>query len=696
MNRFFLMVLALVGQTTAAFTQEAGITDTFAWAVDLPNVVVTGQFAPTDLRQAVHPVRIIQRERIEQLGANNLEQLLAQDLAIRIQQDLVLGSSLQLLGLGGENVRIMVDGVPLIGALDGNIDLGQVNLHNVQRIEIIEGPMAVSYGADALAGVINLITRRQPTAKAGVEFRQQLESRGEQSSLLSLSGHEPSGWYARAQLGRDWFGGYSPDTLRALPWNPKRQWVADAQAGKSWNNGQQLRWQSGWLWEEVENLGEVRRPQFKPYAFDDYYRTQRSQHALSHEGALNERWRGQTTAALTLFERTKQTLRTELADPGSSLEVPGEQDTTRLRAWTLRSAWAWSAPSRQWQAQLGADLRLDQALGSRLQAGEDDAWASLGDYAAFGSLRYRANAGWQAEAGLRAAHNTRFRSPLIPSLHLRWPVSPHWTLRASYAHGFRSPQLKELYFFFIDVNHYIVGNTNLRPESGRNAQINAEGEWTPGQHKIKLQSSIFYNRIENKIDLYQFIEMADGSIYPAPADTNTFRYAYFNQALYLNHGWQHRLSWQRECIEARLGWALIGYYNPYNIQNNNTPPYTYAGEWSLQAGVQPFRRGPWLNAFGRYNDALISYYPEVVAGDEVVRQRRQDGFWQVDLSARQQWLAGRVQLSAGVRNLLNVQQVAVSGGEGSAHSGGSGSAVVGLGRSFWLSLRLAPWDKQGQ
>jgi outer membrane receptor for ferrienterochelin and colicins len=678
---------------TATFAQEGGAIDTFSWSVDLPNVVVTGQFAPTDLRQAVHPVRIIQRERIEQLGANNLEQLLAQDLAIRIQQDLILGSSLQLLGLGGENVRIMVDGVPLIGALDGNIDLGQVNLHNVQRVEIVEGPMAVSYGADALAGVINLITRRQPTAKAGAEFRQQLESRGEQSSLLSFSGRTPSGWYVRAQLSRDWFGGYSEDTLRALPWNPKRQWLADAQAGKSWNNDQQLRWQSGWLWEEVENLGEVRRPQFKPYAFDDYYRTRRSQHALSHEGKLNEHWRWQATAALTLFDRTKQTLRTELAEPGGSAEVPGEQDTTRLRAWTLRPVWAWSGPGQQWQAQLGADLRLDQAQGTRLQAEQGDNWASLGDYALFGSLRYRAKRGWQAEAGLRAAYNTRFQSPLIPSLHLRWPMAPHWTLRASYAHGFRSPQLKELYFFFIDVNHYIVGNVNLRPESGRNAQLNIEGEWTPGQHKIRLQSSIFYNRIENKIDLYQFIEMADGGIIPAPADTNTFRYAYFNQALYLNHGWQHRLSWQCERVEAQLGWALIGYYNPYSNNDNNTPSYTYAGEWSVQAGVQPFRQGPWLNAFGRYNDAIISYYPEVIDGIEVVRQRQQEGFWQIDLSIRQLWQAGRIQVAGGVRNLLNIQQVAVSGGGGSAHSGGSGSAAVSLGRSFWLSLRLAPWDK---
>ena len=53
--------------------------------------------------------------------------------------------------------RILVDGVPVIGRLDGNIDLSQINLENVDHIEIVEGPMSVIYGSNALAGVVNFI-----------------------------------------------------------------------------------------------------------------------------------------------------------------------------------------------------------------------------------------------------------------------------------------------------------------------------------------------------------------------------------------------------------------------------------------------------------------------------------------------------------------------------------------------------------
>ncbi|MEM6379407.1 MAG: TonB-dependent receptor plug domain-containing protein, partial [Bacteroidota bacterium] len=134
--------------------------DSIGMSLDIPEVVVTAQYAPTDSRNAVQNIRTIKRLAIEQQGANNLEQLLQQDVNIRIRQDLLLGSSMSLLGIGGENIKIMIDGVPVVGRLDGNIDISQINLNNIERIEIVEGPMAVSYGTDALGGVINLITKK--------------------------------------------------------------------------------------------------------------------------------------------------------------------------------------------------------------------------------------------------------------------------------------------------------------------------------------------------------------------------------------------------------------------------------------------------------------------------------------------------------------------------------------------------------
>ena len=45
--------------------------------------------------------------------------------------------------------------------MNGNIDLSQINLSNVEQIEIIEGPLSTIYGTDALAGTVNIITKKK-------------------------------------------------------------------------------------------------------------------------------------------------------------------------------------------------------------------------------------------------------------------------------------------------------------------------------------------------------------------------------------------------------------------------------------------------------------------------------------------------------------------------------------------------------
>ena len=92
-------------------------------------------------------------------GASQLNQLLNSQLNFRISQDPILGSGAALNGLGGEGLTVLVDGVPVRGRLNGQVDLSQLSLNNVERVEIVNGPMAVEYGTNALAGTINLITK---------------------------------------------------------------------------------------------------------------------------------------------------------------------------------------------------------------------------------------------------------------------------------------------------------------------------------------------------------------------------------------------------------------------------------------------------------------------------------------------------------------------------------------------------------
>ena len=69
-----------------------------------------------------------------------------------IQFDQSLGSALSI-GMDTNNVNILVDGIPILGRRGGQIDLGQVNLSNVDRVEILKGP-AVSYGTNSTGGLL--------------------------------------------------------------------------------------------------------------------------------------------------------------------------------------------------------------------------------------------------------------------------------------------------------------------------------------------------------------------------------------------------------------------------------------------------------------------------------------------------------------------------------------------------------------
>ena len=125
----------------------------------LDEVVVTGSFRPQRADKSIYNIKVVGQKKIEEQGANNLKDLLTNQVNLSITQDPALGSSLKIKGLTGNNVKILVDGVPVIGRMGGNIDLTQLNLYNIDHVEMVEGPMSVIYGSDALAGAINIITK---------------------------------------------------------------------------------------------------------------------------------------------------------------------------------------------------------------------------------------------------------------------------------------------------------------------------------------------------------------------------------------------------------------------------------------------------------------------------------------------------------------------------------------------------------
>ena len=178
----------------------------------LEEVVVTATGTPHTLKDVPVQTEIISRRQIEQLGAASFEDILSQLSAGFDFNAGDMGSQMTLNGLGNNYILIMIDGKRLNGDNGGENDLGRIDPHNIDHIEIVKGAGSALYGSDAMAGVINVITRHhddqalylENTTRGGsyMDLRQHNSigfSVGRFTSLTTFQMQHTDGWQNTAE-----------------------------------------------------------------------------------------------------------------------------------------------------------------------------------------------------------------------------------------------------------------------------------------------------------------------------------------------------------------------------------------------------------------------------------------------------------------------------------------------------------------
>jgi outer membrane receptor for ferrienterochelin and colicins len=646
--------------------------DSLYWSIDLDDVVVTAQFAPTDSKNALHTIKTISRKTIESRGANNLADVLNQELMIRINQDLILGSSMDLQGISGQNVKVMIDGVPVIGRVGDDIDLSQIDLNTIERIEIVEGPLSVQYGTDALGGAINLITKKSQLNPVEINLSGLTETAGWRNYHATAGVRITPKMLLKVHGGQNQFDPAARDSLRGSVWNPKLQTNLGASLRYNWINDHRIILSAELFDEKVDDLGEIRRPQFKPYAFDDYYTTYRNTYKVLHEGSCGEKWYIQNSIGFSTFKRYKNSYRLDFETDERNL-ISGDQDTSLFTGLNARSVFATKDNTKTLQFQLGTEINYETAAGTRILASETTQ-PDLLDLAGFGVLRYLPVQELQLQAGIRYAYNSRFTSPLTYTFNGKWDAFKDLNFRFSYGRGFRSPTLKELYFYFIDNNHYIVGNTELMPETSDNFQLQVNFE----KKQFEFSANAFYNTIKNKIDLYTFDE-----------SSGALKYAYFNREKYQTYGGSLNAAYNPKNWQFRVGYAPIAQSTPN--ESSSIDQFFWVNEFNASLSYSIPKWDLSFNTFWKWNDKVI--FPFLTTddeGNEVVDNRIEEGFTLADCSLSKSFFKNKVSLTGGVKNLLNVNSIATQGNLASnnPHSGESGTQAISPGRSYFISCRI--------
>lgn len=441
-------------------------------------LVVTGSRVEESQQEAVVPVAVVSRQDIENTGANSVDQALQLIPGLRMVRDVAGGTKIQMRGFSSDHVLILIDGVRVTGAQNGSVDLTRLSARGVERIEVLKGPASAVFGADALAGVINIITSKPKEGLQGAVFVQGEASPGAPESKpigISAGG---DGSYRLGELSFSLNGSYRQQTSYNLePWidNPvTHQRERDPNTtGAGLKDGDIS---GGLIWEpefmrltaraelSTRRLHAVDAGDFLPRGQRPVYDRDQAFETVNAY-LMGEFWIPQGRAVATLSTSVYR----ERYDRG--LRLTDEKKHEFMNDSIVQLS-----------------LQADQLIGSFLFVGGVEGLYHVVDSSRYPNFhpRYRGSVFVQAEwrvldelsllAGARWDQDSQFGGHGTPRALLRYEIMPELLLRAGWGLGFKAPLPRDLGIFFENpaYGYRVEGNNNLKPEESQSVDLSLE------------------------------------------------------------------------------------------------------------------------------------------------------------------------------------------------------------------------------
>ena len=663
-------IIGLIFLVSMAFAQE----DTTA-AKELAEIVVTGQYKPQSVKNSVYQVRVISKEQIQKQAPSKLQDVLSNQLNIRFSQDPATGGSdINMLGLSGQNVKILIDGVPVIGrqGASNEININQLEVNTIERIEIIEGPMSVIYGADALAGVINIITQKNKKEKIAVNARLHEETVGKEYGLRQGIHNQYAGasatyknWYINGGIGYNFFGGWKDSAIgRELLWHKKDQIVGNGVLGYH-NSKLNIYYRFDGLDEIITNPANITGSE---PALDQEYITDRLMQQLQASYSFNPKLSANAVASYTRF--TRQVYST-LFYPNGDVRVataPGTHSLSAFNGLTLRGTVLYKmSPVVSFQP--GVDINTENGDGERIKTGVQQ----INDYAFFITSEITPAKRINIRPGLRFVRNSVYDAPpAIPSLNVKLGLTEKLDLRAAYARGFRSPSIRELYFDFHDGSHDIKGNTELQAEYS-NSFTGSLTFTAIQKESLQLSTSLsgFYNDVSNMIGYIQ-----------SASDNRVTTYGNIDK--FKTRGATLNGNLVRDRLNVSLGFSYTGRYNQYKPGDASLASFKWSVETNALAGYSFSKIGMNVNLFYKFTGRQPYYRMITANGADEVQLMQTSGYHWADLTINKK-LFKQLTLNTGVHNLFDVTRVSSKATNGGVHASGGVSSIA-YERSWFMVL----------
>lgn len=675
----------------------------------LDEIVISTQIEPQSLKKSIHNVRVISEEDIQNQAATTLADVLNQYLKINVLPDNGKGrSTISMFGLDSQYLKILIDNIPIVtdSGLGNSIDLTQINLNDIERIEIVEGSMGVTHGANAVSGIVNIITKKKISSDWQINITSIEETVGKEYDWFNQGKHIQSvkfaknikdKWFASIGINRNDFAGFFHDKtgkniqqelIRGHEWLPKKTIGGNA-ALSYYGDSFKIFYKTDYMNENIffynPIIKSIANYPFEPvlYAEDRKYITNRYYHHLNSFGKLFNQINYNLSFSYQNQERNFDDFKYFFEEEKEKDHERNTYESTKIYYSTGQFSNFYS--SDKTSLQLGYEFvnqksfaSADSGMFKNENNQSEDVSARFENYDFYSVLEYKPSEKWAFRPGVRYSFQSRFENQFAFSFGSKFQLRKQTEMRFAIGRSYRTPNFSEMYTYFVDSNHNLQGNKDLVPEQSWSYEYIIKNTWQNTIDKtISSQLSLSYMSVIDRISL------------AIVGTVPSWQYKYININQYKMWNATLENAWHFKHGEFAFGASLLGIAQEMNsgiITSSADYLYTYQINSKLIFREQ-WSKTQWALYF-KYQGIQPQYVEQTDENrNQIYVVSNTDGYGWFDASVTKKFLKEQLWLTLGARNILNVKSINTSLASGNiGHGNVSNVLPIGYGTSYFLKL----------
>lgn len=465
-------------------------------ALGLEELVVTGTMSEVFIKNSPVKIEVITTKHLEAVSMpSNLVQSIS--LVNGLQEVVACGvcytNSISINGLPGSYTAVLIDGSPIYGNLASVYGLNGIPRQIIDRIEVIKGPNSTLYGSEAVAGVINIITKN-PEQQPSASIDWMLSTHGESYTNISWAPKFKK-WKGLVGLNHGFMNSYEDanndhfgDRIGMDRYSFFTKWKKQRKSNKLFQ----------WA---LKLYFEDRRNGVEEYFKNRNYKQLRGSSTVYGESIYTKRYELFGTYELN----TKEDIKLDFTVSNHNQDSYYGSDAYMASQQIAFANLVWKKTKKNHHLLMGATTRLqlyddntiatEKNMGQKVENMPDnqfipglfvqDEWSISNDFKLLTGLRL---------------DNYQAHGPIVsPRLNLKWNLAKWTSIRSNFGTGFKIVNLFTEDHAFVTGQRDVVIAEELNPERSYNGSINLNHVYTLGTSQGVLDVDFYYTYFTNKI-----------------------------------------------------------------------------------------------------------------------------------------------------------------------------------------------------